>query len=71
MNNKCPPRCRFESGTYFGEDDSNIKLELSCVKMPAPRKVRDLPTFVSFETFHKKFKFLKVSKMINGLGEDM
>ncbi len=41
---------RFESGTYYGEDDSNIKLELSSVKMPAPRKV---------------------SKMINGLGEDM
>jgi hypothetical protein len=41
---------RFESGFYDGEDDSNIKVELTCVKMPQPRKV---------------------SKMINGLGEDM
>jgi len=40
----------FESGTYTGVDDSNIKLHLSCVKMPVARKV---------------------SRMINGLGEDM
>ncbi len=41
---------RFESGSYFGLDDSNIKLELASIKMPTQRKV---------------------SKFINGLGEDM
>ena len=44
------PLFRLENGAYDGEDDSNVKVELTCVKMPQPRKV---------------------SKMINGLGEDM
>ncbi len=41
---------RYESGVYEGTDDSNIKIELTSIKMPQQRKV---------------------SRMINGLGEDM
>ena len=39
-----------ENGWYNGEDDTNIKVMITCSKMPNARKV---------------------SKMINGLGEDM
>ena len=45
-----PPPTRYESGMYEGNDESNVKLELTSTRMPAVRKV---------------------SKMINGLGEDM
>jgi hypothetical protein len=30
---------RHESGFWEGEDESNIKLEISCEKLPANRKV--------------------------------
>jgi hypothetical protein len=30
---------RHESGFWEGEDESNIKLEISCDKLPANRKV--------------------------------